>query len=120
MEWYSAVLKKYADFNGRARRKEYWMFTLINIIIILVLEILGFAMMKNTLGMIIFGVLGIYCLATILPSLAVAIRRLHDTGKSGWMILLGLIPFVSLVLLYFMVIDSQPGANEYGPNPKGL
>jgi uncharacterized membrane protein YhaH (DUF805 family) len=120
MEWYSAVLKKYADFNGRARRKEYWMYTLINIVIIFVLEIAGITMMKNTLGIIILGVMGIYCLATLLPSLAVAIRRLHDTGRSGWWLLICFVPFVSLILLYFMVIDGQPGANEYGPNPKGV
>jgi uncharacterized membrane protein YhaH (DUF805 family) len=119
MEWYSAVLKKYAEFNGRARRKEYWMYTLINVVIILVLEIAGFAMMKNALGTIILGVMGLYCLATLLPSIAVAIRRLHDTGRSGWWLLVCVIPLVSLVLLVFMFLDSQPGANEYGPNPKG-
>ncbi len=65
------------------------------------------------------GVLSpLYSLALLIPSIAVAIRRLHDVGKSGWWLLLGFVPLVGLVLLYFMVQDSQPGGNEYGPNPK--
>jgi uncharacterized membrane protein YhaH (DUF805 family) len=119
MEWYLTVLKKYAEFGGRSRRKEYWMYALINMVIVFVVEIAAFAMMKNAVGMILFGVLGIYCLATVIPSLAVGIRRLHDTGKSGWWLLIGLVPFVGfIVLLIFLVQDSAPGANLYGPNPK--
>jgi len=114
MNWYLDVLKKYATFTGRARRTEYWMFALFNIIIIAVLTFL------DTL-MGIPGVLsGLYSLAVFLPGLAVAVRRLHDTGKSGWWILIALVPFIGfIVLLVFMVLDSQPGENQHGPNPKG-
>jgi uncharacterized membrane protein YhaH (DUF805 family) len=118
MDWYLEVLKKYAVFSGRARRKEYWMFTLFNVLISIVLAIvdrvLGFGENGGT------GPLGaLYSLAVLIPSLAVSVRRLHDTGRSGWWLLLGLVPCVGfIVLLIFMVQDSQPGANEYGPNPK--
>jgi uncharacterized membrane protein YhaH (DUF805 family) len=106
MNWYFEVLRKYAVFKGRARRKEYWMFVLFNIIIGL---ILGF-----------IGILGtLYMLAVLLPSLAVGVRRLHDAGRSGWWLLIGLVPIIGgIVLLVFFVQDSQPGENEYGPNPK--
>jgi uncharacterized membrane protein YhaH (DUF805 family) len=115
MEWYLKVLKQhYADFNGRARRQEYWMYTLFNCIALVVLVML-------TKISSIFGILyGVYALGTLLPSLGVSVRRLHDIGKSGWFLLLSLIPFVSFYLLYLMCLDSQPGTNEYGANPKGL
>ena len=113
MNWYLDVLKKYTVFSGRAQRAEYWYFILFNIIISLVL---GF--MDGLLGT--GGVLGgIYLLAVLLPSIAVGIRRLHDTDRSGWWLLIGLIPLVGLVLLVFMVLDSTPGENQYGSNPKG-
>lgn len=114
MNWYLDVLKKYATFTGRARRTEYWMFTLFNIIIIAVLTFVD-----SMLG--IPGVLsGLYSLAVFLPGLAVVVRRLHDTGKSGWWILIALVPLIGfIVLLFFMVLDSQPGENQHGPNPKG-
>ena len=114
MKWYLEALKnKYADFSGRAHRTEYWMFVLINIIIIVVLSIID--------AMITGGILQIvYSLGVLIPSVAVAARRMHDTDRSGWMLLLGLIPLVGLVLIYFLVLDSQPGPNKYGPNPKGV
>ena len=113
MNWYLDVLKKYTVFSGRAQRAEYWYFALFNIIISLVL---GF--MDGLVGT--GGVLyGIYLLAVLLPSIAVGIRRLHDTDRSGWWLLLVLIPLAGLVLLVFMVFDSKPGENQYGPNPKG-
>lgn len=114
MNWYLAVLKKYAVFNGRARRKEYWMFFLFNLVIGF---ILGFVEGLAHEG---FGILGaVYGLLVFLPGLGVAIRRLHDTGRSGWWLLLGLIPLLGMiVLLIFMLIDSDPAENRYGPNPK--
>lgn len=114
MEWYLKVLKNYVGFEGRARRKEYWMFVLFNVIASVVLTILGSIIgIKTVLS-------GIYSLAVLLPSLAVVIRRLHDTGRSGWMILLSLIPLVgSIILLVFMCQDSQDD-NKYGPNPKAF
>ena len=120
MHWYLDVLKKYAVFNERARRKEYWMFFLFNIIICFVLGfvegLLGIAAGSGT------GVLSIlYVLAVLIPGIAVSVRRLHDTNRSGWWLLIGLVPLIgSIVLLVFMVQDSQPGENQYGPNPKAV
>jgi len=113
MHWYLEVLKKYAVFEGRARRKEYWFFVLFNLIISFVL---GF--IEGLFGGP--GVLGaIYGLAVLIPGIAVAVRRLHDTGRSGWWLLIALVPVVGfIVLLVFMVLDSTPGPNQYGPNPK--
>ena len=119
MSYYIAVLKKYADFSGRARRKEYWMFVLFNILFSFVAGFIdGFfgTMSRNaTLG--IFGT--VYTLLLLVPSLAVTARRLHDTGRSGWWILIALVPLLgAIVLLVFNVSDSDPGTNKYGPNPK--
>ena len=113
MNWYLEVLKKYAVFSGRARRKEYWMFFLFNIIIAFVL---GF----------IEGLVGgpgiistLYSLAVLIPIIAVSIRRLHDISRSGWWLLIYLVPIIgAIVLLVFMVQDSQQGENQYGQNPK--
>ena len=119
MNWYLEVLKKYAVFSGRARRKEYWFFVLFNLIISLVLTFIdsGLGTLNEETG---YGLLsGVYSLAVLIPSLAVAVRRLHDTGRTGWWLLIGLIPLIGLiVLLIFFVQDSKPGDNEYGPNPK--
>ncbi len=110
MNWYLEVLKKYTVFTGRATRTEYWMFFLVNVIISLVL---GF------LDLTIIGY--IYTLAVLLPGIGVAIRRLHDTGKSGWWLLIGLIPFLgAIVLIVFLAMDSEPGQNQYGPSVKGV
>ena len=118
MSWYLQVLKKYTDFNGRARRKEYWFFVLFYFIIYTILTIVDIVIgVYNTESSI--GILsGVYILALIIPFYAVMIRRLHDTGKSGWWSLLGIIPLINLILLIFFVQDSQTGENQYGPNPK--
>lgn len=121
MKWYLKVLKQYADFDGRARRTEYWMFVLFNIIFSVVAMVLD-----NVLGIAMEGIgygplYGLYVLAMIIPSLAVAVRRLHDTGKSGWMLLIALIPLIgSIWLLVLYVTDGNPGENEYGSNPKEI
>ena len=114
MNWYLEVLKKYAVFTGRASRTEYWMFFLFNLIIAIVLGAIDAVIGTG-------GILGaIYALAVLIPAIAVAVRRLHDTGRTGWWVLIALIPVIgAIVLLVFMVMDSQPGANTYGPNPKG-
>ena len=121
MNWYLLVLKKYADFNGRARRQEYWMYFLFHLIFcvaaILLDNLLGFAMAGVGYGFIYL----LYALALLVPSLAVTVRRLHDTGKSGWMVLISLIPIIgSIWLLVLMLIDGDPGSNEYGPSPKEM
>jgi uncharacterized membrane protein YhaH (DUF805 family) len=119
MNWYLDVLKKYAVFNGRARRKEYWMFFLFNVIISIVLlivdGIIGTSAVPGALGLL--G--GLYALALLIPGIAVAVRRLHDTGRSGWWILIGLVPFVGgIILIVFLVQDGTPGDNQFGSNPK--
>lgn len=121
MQWYLTVFKKYADFSGRARRKEYWIFTLFNSIIILFLALLSFALTaaNSSLGIVFMVIYCIYALAIIVPSLAVAVRRLHDTNRSGWFYLIGFIPVVGgIILLVFFCLDGNPDTNQYGPSPK--
>jgi uncharacterized membrane protein YhaH (DUF805 family) len=123
MNWYLAVLRKYADFNGRARRSEYWYFTLFTLIAVVVLALVG-ALLDMVTGttqtaMWINALVGLYWLAVLLPSLGVTVRRLHDTGRSGWWIFIAFVPFVGgIILLIFECLDSV-GDNQYGPNPKG-
>lgn len=111
----------YADFTGRARRSEYWYFRLFNLIILfsllLIFALLG-SLKEMRIVLLIFYIL--YVLATLIPSLAVTVRRLHDTGRSGWNVLLGFVPVASLILLIYLTEDSKYDANQWGPNPKGL
>lgn len=118
MNWYLAVLKKYAEFSGRARRREYWLFALFNLLITMALAFVdGATGLMHETG---YGLLsGLYTLAILIPGIAVSVRRLHDTGRSGWWLFIGLVPLIgAIVLLVFMLLDSHPGDNEYGPNPK--
>src|SRR5262245_23325324 len=114
MNWYVDVLKlKYAEFNGRAHRQEFWMFFLVNFIILVVLNVID-----RILGQ--YGFLGaIYSLAVLVPGLAVGARRLHDTDRSGWWLLIYLTCIGAIILIVWWAQDSQPGSNQYGPNPKG-
>ncbi|WP_066070632.1 DUF805 domain-containing protein [Neobacillus soli] len=115
MAWYLKVFKNYAVFEGRARRKEYWMFYLFNAIAPIILLLLATA--SDSLAILLI----IYLLGTLIPSLAVLVRRMHDIGKSGWWILINFVPFVGgIILLIITCTDSQEGANQYGPNPKTL
>ncbi|MET0230990.1 MAG: DUF805 domain-containing protein [Rhodanobacteraceae bacterium] len=115
MHWYLHVLRNYANFTGRARRSEYWYFVLVN---------LAFGLGLNLLDMLLRATLGtgpfvtLYGLVMLVPGIAVSIRRLHDIDRSGWWLLLGLVPFVGLLLIYFMALDSSGGTNRYGHNPK--
>ena len=121
MNWFLIALKKYATFSGRAQRAEYWYFVLFYILIFIGLSILDgmTGSFSEAAGMGFLG--GIFSLALLLPSIAVGVRRLHDTGRSGWWLLLALIPLIgAIVLLVFTVQDSTPGENQYGPNPKGV
>ena len=107
----------YADFSGRARRKEYWMFVLFNFIAVVLLFFVEAYTMSA--GDLYLPLASLYSLATFIPSLAVSVRRLHDVGESGWMLLVGLIPLIgSIWLLVLYLRKSEPGANKYGPNPK--
>lgn len=119
MNWYLEVLKKYAVFSGRARRKEYWFFLLFSFIISIVLGIIDGVIGTFSLEAGV-GLLGsIYALAVMLPTIAVSVRRLHDTDRSGWWILITLLPLVgAIVMLVFMAQDSKAGDNQYGVNPK--
>lgn len=113
MNWYLEVIqKKYAEFNGRAHREEFWMFVAVNLGIMIVLAIVADLLHLRILSTI-------YALAVLIPSLAVGARRLHDTNRTGWWQLIGLVPVLGLlVLIYFFIQDSDTGANQYGQNPR--
>jgi uncharacterized membrane protein YhaH (DUF805 family) len=119
MNWYkTVVMERYALFSGRAMRTEFWMFVLFNVIISFVLGIIDAILgLSSGDGVGLLG--GLYSLAVLLPSIGVSIRRLHDTNRSGWWLLLSFIPIVGwIALLIFYVQDSDPGDNQYGSNPK--
>ena len=117
MNWYLEVLKKYATFSGRARRTEFWMFALINFIINTVLNIIQ----RSTGSTAVLVISSLYGLAVLIPGIAVTVRRLHDTGRSGGWWWLVLIPIVGwIILIVWCAQDSQPGPNQYGPNPKQI
>ena len=126
MDWYWKVLRQYADFSGRARRMEYWMFALVNLVIGVAIMGVGFGLMA-ALGSTEHAAFGglmvipffLYWLAILIPSLAVTVRRLHDTGRSGWWYLIAFVPFFGgLILLVFMLLGSEAGPNAWGQNPK--
>ncbi len=120
MDWYLKVLKQYADFSGRARRTEYWMFTLFNMLAIIALVLVVSLLFGND-NPISSILIVVYYLGVIIPSLAVTVRRLHDIGKSGWNILFGMIPLVGPILLFvWYCTDSEPGKNKWGNNPKDI
>lgn len=119
MNWFLKCIRQYADFKGRARRTEYWMFTLVCSIISYGLQII--APFCGDAQLIISGFLMIFGLVLLVPSFAVAVRRLHDVGKSGWFYLIVLIPIIGMIWLFVLFCtDSQYGENKWGPNPKGL
>lgn len=119
MDWFIAAFRKYAVFSGRARRREYWFFVLFYL-----LFYFGLSFLEVMLGGPQVSAEGgvwtaLYSLFMLLPFLAVSVRRLHDTGRSGWWLLVGFIPIVgTLILLWFNIQNSQPGTNRFGPNPK--
>lgn len=116
MNWYLKVLRNYANFEGRARRTEYWMFTLFNIIFAIIALMIDYNIGDATT---IFGINLLYSIAMLLPGLAVAVRRLHDIGKSGWMLFILFIPIIgSIWLIVLLATEGTPGENEYGTNPK--
>lgn len=122
MNWYFKALGSYATFAGRSRRKEYWIFALLNGVVLAAL----FGAITTTvegghspLTLSIFY--GVFALLILVPSSAVTVRRLHDTDRSGWWFWISLIPLVgSIVLLVFTLLDSSPGINQYGPSPKNV
>ena len=120
MKWFIKVLKKCTDFSTRARRKEYWMFALFCFIIFLILLAIDVFLLNYSIEEEEMGLLtGIFSFLILIPSIAVSVRRLHDVGKSGWWLLVSLIPIIgTIVMLYFSVLDSQPFENEWGQSPK--
>lgn len=121
MDWFLKTLKEnYANFDGRARRKEFWMFVLfvalIYVALMIVATVLSF--ISSTLGGLIYGIAGLAMLGLLIPSLAVGVRRLHDTGKPTWYIVFSFLPIVSFYYLYLMIVEGDKGPNEFGPDPK--
>ena len=119
MSWAIEAFKKYAVFRGRSRRKEYWYFVLFTLIISAVLSLVDsiIGTSGSSTGTGLLG--GIFSLAILIPSIAVSVRRLHDIGRTGWWVLIGLIPVIgAIVLIVFAVMDSEAGTNQYGANPK--
>ncbi len=124
MEWMILPYERYADFAGRSRRKEYWMFTLLMVIVYTVLAFVAgssafLADPTEGLGPG-FILMAIFLVASFIPALAVQVRRFHDQGRSGWFVLLNFVPYLgSLVVFVFMCLDGTPGPNKYGADPKG-
>lgn len=127
MNYYFGAFKKYAVFSGRASRSEYWYYLLFNILVSIALTFLDFVIIRNNL-LVVGGLIvnvnilsGLYALATLIPGLALSVRRMHDIGKSGWMLLVSLIPLVGFIwIIVLMATDSNPGENKFGPNPKSV
>ena len=125
MEWYLKVMRdNYANFKGRARRKEYWMFTLFFILfftasIFVAVALRSFFLAEETFAILAGIILIALYFGHLVPALAVTVRRLHDTGKSGWFYLLAFIPYIGgLIIFIFTVIEGDKGDNKYGPDPK--
>jgi uncharacterized membrane protein YhaH (DUF805 family) len=131
MEWMLMPYRRYADFSGRSRRKEYWMFVLFFAIVYAICYALIFTGMPSydpatgqmaggggALSMLGSVLLLVFALGSLIPSVAVVVRRLHDQDKSGWLALLGLVPIANIVLLVFMFLEGTRGPNKYGPDPK--
>ncbi|RCS26944.1 DUF805 domain-containing protein [Polaribacter sp. WD7] len=126
MDWYLEVLRKYVEFSGRARRKEYWMFVLfhfifISLLVIILISSTGSFDTNAEPNSIVALILSVYIFGTLLPSIAVTVRRLHDIGKSGWWYFISLVPYIgSFILLIFMCMEGEKRTNKWGKNPKGI
>ena len=119
MHYYIEAFKRWNDFKGRSRRAEYWYFALFNGIIQGVLEIIAYSFSSDTPNTFLGILFIVYVLVLIIPTIAVTVRRLHDIGKSGWMIFINLIPIAGPIWFFVLLVrDSNPGDNKYGPNPK--
>ena len=119
MNWFVTALKNYAVFSGRSRRSEYWYFALFYVIFYVAATVVDVMIGSFERSSGIGACTAILALALLIPSISVTVRRLHDTGRSGWWILIGLIPLVGgIILLVFMCQDGEPGVNRFGANPK--
>jgi uncharacterized membrane protein YhaH (DUF805 family) len=122
--WFVAALKNYTNFHGRARRKEYWYFILINLLVLLALTAIEYSYKIKTFDVGFGNSMGLlsslYLLFIFLPTVAVTTRRLHDTNRSGWWQLLYLVPAIGVLVIFICTLeDSFPGSNQYGKNPRG-
>lgn len=113
IDWFVKALRNYVNFSGRARRKEYWYFTLISSIFYLIAIIIDFIIFGHESFTYYF-----MCLIFIVPAISASVRRLHDTGRSGWLALLWLVPLVNIIMIYFLVIDTKPETNQWGAPAK--
>jgi uncharacterized membrane protein YhaH (DUF805 family) len=131
MDWMFLPLKRYADFSGRSRRKEYWMFWLFQVLVLvflaLILFVVGFGEVDpytgepefTGAGIAVLSAMTLFVLAILVPNISVTVRRFHDQGKSGWMYLLNFIPYVGGIIVFvFMLLPGKTGENEYGSDPK--
>ncbi len=120
MEWFKKCMNQYADFSGRARRKEYWMFSLFYFLFIISALVVD-GILMSLIGSSVPFITVLFMLAMIVPSLSVMIRRLHDTDRSGWWMFISLVPLVGgFICLFFLCVDGTLGSNRFGPNPKGM
>jgi uncharacterized membrane protein YhaH (DUF805 family) len=124
MEWMLLPYRRYTDFQGRSRRTEYWMFFLFTFLVYAVFEGLiaavgGGRLHPNIIGVLLSILLAVFVLGSMIPSIAVGVRRLHDTNRSGWFVLLGLIPLLGgIIVIVLMCLDGTAGENRFGPDPK--
>jgi uncharacterized membrane protein YhaH (DUF805 family) len=118
MDWYLLAWKRAGEFYGRSRRKEYWMFTLFHFLVSLGLLLFALAIREMVNGTTALAIYSVYSLLAVIPSTSCSVRRLHDTDKSGWWLLVSAIPLVGLIVLVFLVLDGDPGTNGYGSDPK--
>jgi uncharacterized membrane protein YhaH (DUF805 family) len=119
MNEFLAVIKNYAGFSGRAGRREFWMFYLVYILIFIAIAVVG-AILPNSIAFVFSALTGIFALAMFIPTLAVSVRRLHDTDHSGWWVLLSLIPLAGLYILYLLIIEGTQGSNRFGDSPVAM
>jgi uncharacterized membrane protein YhaH (DUF805 family) len=120
MDWMLMPLRRYAEFSGRSQRKEYWMFFLFQMIVYIVLSIIeGAVGLTGMIGGAYGPLTALFALAILIPGIAVGIRRLHDTDRSGWWLLIAFVPLIgAIVLIVFFVMDGTRGPNRFGPDPK--
>lgn len=114
MNWYMKVMQEYFNVQGRARRKEYWMFFLVYLLIVMVAAVLGNLLNSPAATSVV-------ALIHVVPAITVGVRRLHDIGRSGWWLLIGMVPVIGwIIALYWAVQPGDSGSNAYGPDPKAL